>query len=219
MHASDTAGYSTETKRDPIESNRPMITAIDKRCRQRWAAFAAALMLLTAIAAQAQAPGSAPLREPDIHFEPTPQNVVTEMLDLARIGPQDVVYDLGCGDGRIVIAAVKQRGARGVCIDIDPQRIRESKANAARAAVAERIVFRNQDLFDTDFSGATVVTLFLSRDMNRKLRPKLRRELKPGTRVISYVHDMDDWPPEESRTVQGAYGPRKLFLWVIASRP
>ncbi|MCG6876716.1 MAG: 50S ribosomal protein L11 methyltransferase [Betaproteobacteria bacterium] len=160
----------------------------------------------------------APLRAPDIHYEPTPHNVVTEILDLAKIGARDVVYDLGCGDGRIVIAAVKQRGARGVCVDIDPQRIRESKVNAARAGVAERIVFLNQDLFETDLAGATVITLFLSRDVNRKLRPKLTRELEPGTRVISYVHDMGAWAPTASRTVQGAYGPRNLNLWIIAPR-
>ena len=159
------------------------------------------------------------LRAPDIHYEPTPHNVVAEILDIGRIGAQDLVYDLGCGDGRIIIAAVKQRGARGVCVDIDPERIRESKANAARAGVAGRIVFRTQDLFETDFSDATVVTLFLSRSVNEKLRPKLARELKPGTRVISYVHDMGTWEPQETRTVQGAYGPRHLYLWVIPARP
>ena len=179
---------------------------------------AAILLAAIALTASAQSVGQAPLRAPDVHYEPTPQNVVEEMLDLARIGPQDLVYDLGCGDGRIVIAAVNERGARGVCVDIDPQRIRESKANATRAGVAERIVFLNGDLFESDLAGATVVTLFLSPELNRKLRPKLVRELRPGTRVISYVHDMDDWKPDEQRRVQGAYGPRSLFLWVIASR-
>jgi len=181
--------------------------------------FAAVLLSVSVGAPHAQTVEQAPLRAPDIHYEPTPQNVVADMLDLARIGPQDVVYDLGCGDGRIVIAAVRERGARGVCVDIDPRRIRESKANAARAGVGERIVFLNQDLFETELSSATVVTLFLSRDVNRKLRPKLARELRPGTRVVSYVHDMQDWRPDASRTVQGAYGPRTLFLWIIAARP
>lgn len=177
-----------------------------------------ALCLFAAAAVFAQSSQQTPLRPPDIHYEPTPQNVVAEMLDLAQIGPQDIVYDLGCGDGRIVIAAVRVRGARGVCVDIDPQRIRESRANALHAGVAERIVFLNQDLFDTELADATVVTLFLSPSINRKLRPKLERELRPGARVISYVHDMDDWRPAESRTVQGAYGPRNLSLWVIAPR-
>ncbi len=182
-------------------------------------ALAASLCLVAAGATQAQTAQRAPLRAPDIHYEPTPDNVVAEMLKLAKIGAQDVVYDLGCGDGRIVIAAVKQRGARGVCVDIDPQRIRESKANAARAGVAERIVFLNQDLFETDLSDATVVTLFLWPSVNLKLRPKLARELQPGMRVISYVHDMGDWKPAEVRTVQGAHGPRSLYLWVITARP
>lgn len=185
----------------------------------RRAALAAILAPLLALAVHAQPIAGASLRAPDIHYEPTPDNVVAAMLDLAQVSGKDVVYDLGCGDGRIVIAAVKQRGARGVCVDIDPQRIRESKANAARAGVAEHIVFLNQDLFETDLAGATVVTLFLSRVVNRKLRPKLVRDLKPGTRVISYVHDMGDWAPAEKRTVQGAYGPRNLYLWVIAARP
>jgi SAM-dependent methyltransferase len=183
-----------------------------------WLALGAALVAVASGAAHAQSVERAQLRAPDIHYEPTPNNVVAEILDLAKIGPQDVVYDLGCGDGRIVIAAVKQGGARGVCVDIDPQRIRESKANAARAGVAERIVFLNQDLFQTDITDATVVTLFLSRDVNRRLRSRLTRELKPGTRVISYVHDMGDWVPTETRTVRGAYGPRDLRLWIIAPR-
>jgi len=187
--------------------------------RRLWLALGACLVALATGVTHAQFVERAPLRAPDIHYEPTPHNVVSEILDIAKIGAADVVYDLGCGDGRIVIAAVKERGARGVCVDIDPQRIRESKANAERAGVAERIVFLNQDLFQTDLADATVVTLFLSRDVNRKLRPKLVKALKLGTRVISYVHDMGDWPPTEARTVQGAYGPRKLYLWVVAVRP
>jgi predicted RNA methylase len=183
-----------------------------------WLALAAGLVAVATGATHAQSVEHTPLRAPDIHYEPTPMNVVAEILDLANIGSRDIVYDLGCGDGRIVVAAVIERGARGVCVDIDPQRIRESKANAARAGVAERIVFLNQDLFETDLVGATVVTLFLSRDVNRKLRPMLAAALKPGTRVVSYVHDMEDWAPSEVRTVQGAYGPRRLYLWVIAAQ-
>ena len=165
------------------------------------------------------APGPAALRYPDVRYEPTPQPVVAEMLKLAQVGANDVVYDLGCGDGRIVIAAVKQFGARGVCVDIDPQRISESRANAQRAGVAERILFLNQDLFETEIGDATVVTLFLWPSVNLKLQPKLLRELKPGARVVSYIHSMGDWPPRESRNVEGARGPRKLFLWVLKSPP
>jgi ribosomal protein L11 methylase PrmA len=138
------------------------------------------------------------------------------MLELAQVGATDVVFDLGCGDGRIVITAAKERGARGVCLDIDARRIRESRANAERSSVAERIAFLNQDLLETDLGDATVVTLFLSPQMNLKVRPKLWRELKPGTRVVSYVHGMGDWTPREVRTVEGPYGPRKLFLWIIS---
>ena len=154
-------------------------------------------------------------RTPDVHFEPTPQHVVEEMVRLARVGPNDVVYDLGCGDGRIVIAAVLQRGARGVCVDIDPQRIMESRANAQRSNAISRIRFLNQDLFDTDIGDATVVMLFLSPSLNLKLRPKLWRDLKPGVRVVSYVHDMAEWTPKETRDVMGNFGPRKVFLWVV----
>lgn len=200
-------------------SIRLKMGGISMKHRKRWPALATALIFAAAVTAQAQTPGRAPLRAPDIHYEPTPDNVVAAMLDLAQVSGKDVVYDLGCGDGRIVIAAARLRGARGVCVDIDPQRIRESRANAARAGVAERIVFLNQDLFDTDLAGATVITLFLSRDVNQKLRPKLVRELKPGIRVISYVHDMGDWTPTEARTVQGAYGSRNLYLWIITARP
>jgi SAM-dependent methyltransferase len=154
-------------------------------------------------------------RTPDVRYEPTPQHVVEEMVKLADVRPNDVVYDLGCGDGRIVITAVKQRGARGVCVDIDPQRIQESRDNAEQSEVSARIQFLNQDLFDTYIGDATVVMLFLSQNVNLKLRPKLWRDLKPGVRVVSYVHDMADWTPKEARNVVGDHGPRKVFLWVV----
>ena len=164
--------------------------------------------------AQPAAPAASSTRVPDVPYEPTPHGVVAEMLRLAPVGANDVVYDLGCGDGRIVIAAVKL-GARGVCVDIDPERIRECRANAEKAGVAQRITFLQQDLFETAIGDATVVVLFLWPHVNLKLRPKLWEELKPGTRVVSYVHDMGDWTAQETRTVEGARGPRKLFLWTI----
>lgn len=185
---------------------------------QRWLALLVGAFAIAAAAGahgQAPAPGLAATRAPDVRYDPTPHDVVAEMLKLAQVGAKDVLYDLGCGDGRIVIAAVQQHGARGVCVDIDPQRIRESRANAQRSGVAERIAFLEQDLFETDLGDATVVTLFLSPDVNLKLRPKLRRVLKPGTRVVSYVHDMGDWTPQEVRGVQGTWGPRRLYLWII----
>jgi SAM-dependent methyltransferase len=155
-----------------------------------------------------------PARAPDIHYDPTPPNVVVQMLSLARVGPGDLVYDLGCGDGRVVIAAAKA-GARGVCVDIDPVRIRESRANARAAGVQDRIRFVEGDLFTTGIADASVVVLFLWPDLNLKLRPRLWQELRPGTRVISYVHDMGDWKPEEVLKVQGAFGERNLYRWTI----
>ncbi len=158
-----------------------------------------------------------PARSPDIYYEPTPDNVVAEVVSLGRISAGDVVYDLGCGDGRIVIAAARL-GARGVCVDIDPVRIRESRANAVRAGVADRIRFVEGDLFTADFADASVVFLFLWPDLNLKLRPRLWRELRPGTRVVSYVHPMGDWAPGETVQVQGRYGRRDLYLWKIEAR-
>jgi SAM-dependent methyltransferase len=180
---------------------------------QRWIAFLSVLVLSATLFGEA--PAQATRRAPDVRFDPTPERVVVEMLKLAQVGASDVVYDLGCGDGRIVITAAKQYGARGVCVDIDPQRIRESRANAGRFGVAERIAFREEDLFETELRDATVVTLFLWPSINLKLRPRLWRELKPGTRVVSYVHDMGDWMPQEVRDVQGAFGPQKIYLWII----
>jgi SAM-dependent methyltransferase len=152
----------------------------------------------------------APARKPDVPYEPTPPKVVEEMLQLANVGAGDVVYDLGCGDGRIVIEAAK-RGARGVGVDIDPRRIREARANARAAGVEDRVEFREGDLFETDVSPATVVTLFLWPHVNLRLRPQLLAQLRPGTRVVSYYHDMGDWKPRA--TVDA--GRANVYLWVI----
>lgn len=187
------------------------------RSPKHWLASVACAVAfaVTASGCERPAPLAQPAtRAPDVRYEPTPQHVVAEMLRLAQVGANDIVYDLGCGDGRIVIAAVKQHGARGVCVDIDPQRIRESRANAESAGASQRIQFLNQDLFNTNIADATVVTLFLSPSVNLKLRPKLWRELKPGTRVVSYVHGMGDWTPQETLTVKGDHGPRKVFIWI-----
>jgi len=153
----------------------------------------------------------APKRQPDVHWEPTSDEVVTAMLKLGGVKKGDVVYDLGCGDGRIVIAAAKEFGVHGVGIDIDPQRIAESRANAKKAGVTRLVKFIEADLFEADIHEATVVTLFLWPSVNMKLRPKLLKELKPGTRVVSHSHDMGDWPPEAQRDVNGA----RLYLWTI----
>jgi SAM-dependent methyltransferase len=152
---------------------------------------------------------------PEVRYEPSPPSVVSAMLEVAAVGPGDVVYDLGCGDGRIVIEAAKRHGARGVCVDIDPQRIAEARANAAAAGVAERISFRQESLLDTELAGATVVTLFLSLDMNLKLKPRLERELASGTRIVSHWHRMGDWRPARTLNVKDENGrSREVFLWV-----
>lgn len=155
------------------------------------------------------------LRPPDVRYEPSPPEVVRAMLRLAEVGKKDIVYDLGCGDGRIVITAAKEFGARGVGIDIDPQRIAESIENARKAGVLGKVKFRNEDLFEADIHEATVVTLYLWPWVNLKLRPKLLRELKPGTRIVSHWHDMGDWPPEKEIEVEG----RKIYLWRIPEKP
>jgi ribosomal protein L11 methylase PrmA len=149
-----------------------------------------------------------------VHYVPTPEEVVEEMLRLANVGKNDVIYDLGCGDGRIVITAAKKYGARGIGIDIDPERIKESNENARQAGVADRVKFLQQDLFQTDFSEATVVTLYLLPALNLKLRPKLL-ELKPGTRIVSHAFDMGDWKPEKVVNVPGDEHERTVYFWVV----
>jgi SAM-dependent methyltransferase len=145
--------------------------------------------------------GQGQKREPDVEFVATPEAAVREMLRLAKVTKDDVVYDLGCGDGRIVIMAAKEFGARGVGVDIDPYRITESNENALRAGVSNRVKFLEQDLFEADLREATVVTLFLLSELNLRLRPKLLRELKPGTRIVSHDFDMGDWKPDGVRFV------------------
>jgi SAM-dependent methyltransferase len=153
-------------------------------------------------------------RKPDVEYVPTPHKVVAEMLRLVQVRQTDVVYDLGCGDGRVVITAAKHYGTRGVGVDIDPQRIKESLANARRAGVANRVKFLQQDLFETDIREASVVTLYLLPELNRKLRPKLLSDLRPGTRVVSHDFDMGDWHPDHVIYVQGSYE-HTVFYWVI----
>ena len=146
--------------------------------------------------------------------------VVGAMLELAAIRPDDVVADLGCGDGRLVIEAVRRGAARGLCIDIDRDLIAKARDNASAAGVADRIAFLNQDLFAVDLRGVTVVTLFLSPHLNRELRPKLKRELAPDARVVSHWHDMGDWPPARTlRLRPGGGRERPIYLWVIPSSP
>ncbi len=180
-------------------------------------ALAAGWLVGTAFAQQTPVVPPA-LRAPDVRYEPTPADVIEVMLRLADVKEGDVVYDLGCGDGRIVITAVRERAARGVCVDIDPRRIEESRENAREAGVADRIQFLNQDLFATDIGNATVVMLFLFPNINLKLRPKLLRELKPGTRVVSHWHSMGDWTPQETVRVTSGGRERPVYFWTIPQR-
>lgn len=169
--------------------------------------------------------GHAQIQVPDVEFVPTPQIVVIEMLKMAGVTKDDVVYDLGCGDGRLVITAAKEFGARGVGVDIDPQRIKESNENALKTGVTDRVKFLEQDFFQTNISEATVVTLYLLDELNLQLQPKLFRELKPGTRIVSHDFDMGDWKPDNTMWVYNAnvYYPdgrllkrdTKFYYWVI----
>jgi len=164
----------------------------------------ALLVLSTAAPAQSQTP--------DVIYVPTPQEVVDEMLKLAKVGKGDVLYDLGSGDGRIPVTAAKRFGIRAYGIDIDPQRIQEANDNARKNGVTSLVQFRQEDLFKAKFADATGVTLYLLPDLNVKLRPRLLAELKPGTRIVSHSFDMGtDWPPEKTEDVQG----RMIYYWTI----
>jgi len=166
-------------------------------------------LLVWAMPGSAQQAGT--LRAPDVIYVPTPQEVVDAMLQLASVTPADVVYDLGSGDGRIPITAAQKFGATAVGIDINPERIKEANENLAKAGVAGKVKFLNQDLFETDLSPATVITLYLLPSLNLKLMPTLKK-LKPGTRVVSHSFDMgSEWPPEKTQDVNG----RKIYFWVV----
>jgi SAM-dependent methyltransferase len=148
----------------------------------------------------------------DVPYEPSSEEVVRAMVEIAQVGRDDLVYDLGCGDGRIVIAAAQKAGARGVGVDLDPERIKESLENARKANVTHRVQFFQQDLFQTDITKATVVMLYLWPEVNLKLRPKLLHELKPGTRVVSHSHNMGSW--EHDQTI-GTPDGHRVYFWVI----
>jgi ubiquinone/menaquinone biosynthesis C-methylase UbiE len=180
-------------------------------------------VLLVAVSiAAASAQSVQPRRQPDVPYVPTTEEAVQAMLKLADVKKADTVYDLGCGDGRIVVAAAKTYGAHGVGIDINPDRIREAQENARKAGVENLVRFEEKDLFEADIHDATIVTLFLLTSVNLKLRPKLLKELKPGTRVVSNTFDMGDWKPKQEVTVgdpnEPSYLSHRLYLWTIPSR-
>lgn len=157
-----------------------------------------------------------PQRKPDIGYIPTSHEVVGAMLTLAGVTSDDILYDLGSGDGRIAIAAARQFGTRSVGIDIDPERIREANENAQTAQMSARVEFRQQDLFESDFKDATVIILYLLPHLNLRLRPILFRQLRPGTRVVSHDFDMGDWKPDRVIQLQ-TQEESTLYYWVIPS--
>ncbi|MEO8682701.1 MAG: methyltransferase domain-containing protein [Vicinamibacterales bacterium] len=177
-------------------------------------ALAVGLALVSLGAGQAPVQSKRPDAPHLAPYVPTPQDVVDRMLALGKVKKGDVVYDLGCGDGRIPITAAKQFGARGVGVDIDPQRIAEANANAAAAGVTNLVTFKLQDAMKTDLSEATVVTLYLLSASNLKLRPILTRQLKPGARIVSHTFSMGDWQAEKVDTFTDAGGrSQTLYLW------
>lgn len=150
----------------------------------------------------------------DVAYVPTPDHVVETMLDMAEVGPGDYVIDLGCGDGRIVIAAAK-RGAYGHGVDLDPQRIEEARKNAREAGVDDKVVFEVENIYETDFSRASVVTMYLFPSINLKLRPSLLKNLEPGSRIVSHDFDMAEWKPDEQ---QGRIETHAVYLWIVPAR-
>jgi SAM-dependent methyltransferase len=170
-------------------------------------AFLCFLVLGFAVYALAQQPA----RTPDVRFVPSSPPTVTAMLKLADVRSSDIVYDLGCGDGRIVIAAAKQFGARGVGIDIDPDLVRQARANAKQAGVENLVRFEEGDLFEADIHEATVVTLYLMSGLNLRLRPRLLSDLKPGSRIISHSFTMGDWAPEKEEYVDASF----IYRWTV----
>lgn len=176
-------------------------------------ALVAAVFALVLAACQTVSPDDGKI---DVIYVPTPHETVDAMLKLGEVGPGDVIYDLGSGDGRIPIEAAKRFGTRGVGIDISPIRVAEAKANARAAGVTRLVRFRQEDLFTADFREASVVMLYLLPDLNLRLRPKLLAELKPGTRIVSHAWDMGDWKPEKTVEVAEGY---TIFLWRVPERP
>ena len=177
------------------------------------AALPLAVLLCAGQALSQPQPARLP-QPPDVIFVPTPHEVVDDMLRLANVRKGDVLYDLGSGDGRIAIAAAKRYGVRAVGIDIDPKRIEEATENAKLAGVSDLVQFRQENLFEADFSEASVVTLYLLPELNVRLRPRLWRELKPGTRIVSHQFDMGDWKPAKTLESNG----RTVYFWTIPAR-
>jgi SAM-dependent methyltransferase len=175
-------------------------------------------VLLSVVSTTAQQPLKPLKKKPEVPYVPSHEKVVAAMLKVAKVGKNDILYDLGSGDGRIVVTAAKRFGTRGVGVDIDPARIREARENAVKAGVAEKVKFLQQDLFETDIREATVVTLFLLPEINLRLRSKLLSDLKPGTRVVSHNFGMGDWTPLKTLKVRVPQE-HTIYYWVVPPRP
>ena len=175
---------------------------------------AAAQATTTVLTQTPTAPVAKTSPTPDVIYVPTPQPVVDAMLKLARVRAGDVLYDLGSGDGRIPVTAARDYGIRAIGIDIDPQRIAEAEANVRSNKVGKLVTIRQGDLFQADISDASVVTLYLLDSLNEKLRPKLLRDLRPGTRIVSHSFRMGDWEPEASQNINGSM----IYLWTVPKR-
>ena len=173
-----------------------------------------ALLFASAIA-QTPAPTTEPLKKPDVPYVPTHESIVDRMLTIAKVSRNDVLYDLGSGDGRIVITAAQRYGTRGVGIDIDPERVREANENAQRAGVTDRVRFILGDIFDADIRPATVVMMYLLPEVNLRLVPKLRAELQPGTRIVSHNYDLGDWQPQRTLTIPVDGTNHYVHFWVM----
>ena len=171
-------------------------------------------LVVILVALSAVASGQLPKRSPDIHYTPTRHNVAEAMLTLANVTKDDIVYDLGSGDGRLPILAAQLHGARGVGIEIDPKLVTVSRTNATEAGVADRVTFVEDDLFTADISPATVVMLYLSMSVLRQLEPRLRSELRPGTRIVSHQFWIAGWPPEKTIRVDAS----ELFLLRVPAK-
>jgi SAM-dependent methyltransferase len=173
----------------------------------------ASMLALTTVRLRADDAPAAPVKK-DVPFVPTPQPVVDRMLEMADVKKGDKVYDLGCGDGRIVVTAAKKYGASGVGVDIDPQRIKESNENAKSAGVTDKVKFEIKDLFTMDFHDADVLAIYLLPQVNMKLRPKILSDMKPGSRLVSHSFDMDDWPPDAEDEVDSS----TIYFWVVPAK-
>jgi precorrin-6B methylase 2 len=175
-------------------------------------------LVLSAVIATAVAQTTTAPKPLDVPYVPTDEKVVAQMLSVAKVGKKDVLYDLGSGDGRIVITAAKKFGTRGVGIDIDPDRIKEANDNAREAGVTNLVKFIQGDIFDADIKEATVVTMYLLPAINMKLRPKLLSDLKPGTRIVSHNYDLGDWKPEKKLTVTVGSTEHLVYFWKVPAR-